>query len=222
MKNNMKHTSCNIRKYKEEKANFVSHALGFLISVVGFFFLIVYAKSTGSIWNLACCTIYGISLIVLFGSSSIYHYITNRKLKRFFRRIDHLSIYLLIAGSYTPFTLINMRENWGWHLFITVWVLTFCGFILKIFFLDKYERFSVILYMLMGWLVIVAVKPLFSSIDLNGFLWLFGGGVVYSLGVVFFVLDRKPYFHAIWHIFVIGGSFCHFMAIFFYVLPLTK
>lgn len=222
MKTFMKPTSSNLRQYKEEKANYLSHGFGFLMSIIGFFFLIVYAKSTGSTLNLVCCTIYGVSLILLFGASSVYHYISNKKLKRFFRRIDHLSIYLLIAGTYTPFTLINMRENWGWHLFFTVWILTLFGFILKIFFLGKFERLSVTLYLLMGWLVIVAVKPLFGSIDLYGFIWLFTGGVIYTFGVVFFVLDRKPYFHAIWHGFVLGGSFCHYIAIFYYVLPLTK
>jgi len=221
MKTVMKNTRCDIRKYKEEKANFLTHYFGFLMAVIGFFFLIVYAKSTGSYLNLACCTIYGVSLLTLFGASSIYHYMSNKKWKRFFRRIDHLSIYLLIAGSYTPFTLINMKNNWGWHLFLTVWILTLVGFVMKIFFFGKYERFSVILYLLMGWLVIVAVKPLFSSIEISGFIWLFAGGIVYSLGVIFFVMDKKPYFHAIWHFFVLGGSFCHYIAIFFYVLPRT-
>ncbi len=206
---------------KEEKANFLSHGFGLLLSLLGLFFLIINAISIGSGWNLICCVTYGFTLVLLFASSSVYHYLTSKKWKLFFNRIDHMCIYLLIAGSYTPFALINMRDNFGWPLFYAIWSLAICGFILKIFFFGKFERFSIILYLVMGWLVVFAVKPLFNSIELGGFLWLMIGGVAYTSGVFFFVMDRKPYYHAIWHVFVLCGSFCHYISILFYVLPLT-
>ncbi|PCJ59030.1 MAG: hemolysin III [Planctomycetota bacterium] len=206
----------------EERANYITHGVGLLLSIVGLCFLILHGTDTASTWNMVCCIVYGSTLILLYGSSTLYHFVKVGKLKFVLKRIDHLSIYLLIAGTYTPFTLINLRNSWGWHIFFTVWGFALAGFILKIFFFGKYPKISVLLYLVMGWIILIAIEPLFMNISIGGFVWLVVGGLTYSFGVFFFIFDEKPYYHAVWHGFVVCGSVCHYLAILMYVLPYVQ
>ena len=149
----------------------------------------------------------------------VYHAFQNPKAKKVFRTIGHCSIYLLIAGTYTPFTLVNLRGGWGWTLFGIIWGLAVFGILFKIFHTGKFKFVSTMVYLAMGWLIIIAIKPLLSSMSLAGFFWLLAGGLSYSFGVIFYAFDRISFFHAVWHLFVLGGSVCHFFAILYHVLP---
>ena len=162
--------------------------------------------------------VYGISIIVLFLASTFYHAVKGEKRKHYFRIIDHISIYLLIAGTYTPVLLISLTDSLGWTLFWTVWGIAVFGVILKLFFTGKFELFSTLLYLVMGWLIIFDFSNLSIALGSNGILWLFAGGLSYTVGIVFYALQKVPYFHVIWHLFVLGGAVCHFFMIFFHVI----
>lgn len=203
----------------ETLANIITHGIGLFLSMVGFVILLVTAYSLNDPWRLLCCSVYGASLVVLYAASTFYHSFRSPYIKRLFRIIDHCAIYLLIAGSYTPFTLISLGHTpWGWNLFCIVWSLAGLGILFKIYFVDRFVIVSTLIYMLMGWLVVFAIEPLILAIPTAGLFWLFGGGLLYSLGVIFFILERPRFHHAIWHLFVLGGSVCHYLAIFMYVI----
>lgn len=201
----------------DDWANSLTHTCGFILSLIGFIYLIQAGLEGGSLWKSVSFIIYGLSLITLYTTSAIYHFLSHSQIKHLFRLLDHCAIYLLIAGSYTPFSLVTLKGPWGWFLFSTIWSLAILGIIFKVFFMGRFIALSTMIYLLMGWLVIIAVEPLISNITIEGFYWIVGGGLFYSIGVIFFMLDRKKFFHAIWHLFVMGGSFCHYFAICLYV-----
>ena len=204
--------------HKEEQLNSLSHLIGAVAALAGLVVLVVFASLQGDPWKIVSFSIYGVSLFLLYLFSTFYHGLQG-KAKIVFRKLDHIAIYLLIAGTYTPFTLVSLRGAWGWSIFGVVWGLAIVG-ILVDFFASKGRRIlPIVIYILMGWIGIVAIKPLLASLSPAGFIWLLSGGIFYTLGIVFYVLDKKkPYFHAIWHLFVLAGSINHFIAILFYVL----
>jgi hemolysin III len=201
----------------EEIANSITHGIGALLSVAGLVTMIVVACLHGSAWQIVACTIYGVSLVLLYISSTIYHALANNRAKRVFMILDHASIYVLIAGTYTPFTLVTLRGAWGWTLFTIVWTLCVCGVVFKSIWIDRMRAVSTAVYVLMGWCVVVAIRPLLRALPWRGFLWLLAGGLCYTLGVVFYA-NRRRYAHFIWHLFVMAGSLCHYWAVYSYVL----
>jgi hemolysin III len=209
------------RLVREEIANSVTHGLGFALSLAGLAALAVITSLHRDVWQIVSCAIYGATLVILYASSTLYHSLSLRseRLRHVLRILDHSSIYLLIAGTYTPFMLVTLRGGWGWSLFGVIWGMTLAGILFKVFFVNRFEVVSTLLYLLMGWLVIVALKPLLATVPMGGLLWLLAGGLAYSVGVVFFAWERLPYNHAIWHLFVLAGSVFHFLAIFLYTLP---
>ena len=204
---------------KEEKLNVISHALGLVLSIVALVLLVVYSSIYGSAKHIVSFSIYGASLIVLYSASTFYHYSKNPKLRKRLNIFDHAAIYILIAGTYTPFTLVILKGWIGWTIFGVSWGLALTGVILKLFYTGKYDKISTIAYVLMGWVIIFALKPLINNFPLKGLLWLLAGGIFYTVGAILYSFKNMKYNHVIFHIFVLLGSFCHFMAVFFYVLP---
>jgi len=204
--------------YYGERFNAWTHLVGALLAVTGAAWLLVAAISSGDGWKVTSVAIYGATLVVLYSISTIYHSVRGRA-KDILRKLDHLSIYLLIAGSYTPFCLISLRGPWGWWLFGIVWTLAAVGMLQEIKPRSEARILSLVIYAVMGWIVIVAIKPLLANLGLAGFLWLAGGGVFYTVGIIFFAFDERfRHWHGIWHLFVIAGSLLHFIAILFYVI----
>ncbi|RKE94760.1 PAQR family membrane homeostasis protein TrhA [Ichthyenterobacterium magnum] len=201
----------------EEQLNAWSHGIGAILGIAGLVLLIVYSTSDTP-FSLFSVIVYGISIIVLFAASTCYHAVKGEKRKHYFRILDHISIYLLIAGTYTPVLLITLPDSLGWTLFWTVWGIAAFGVILKLFFTGKFELFSTLLYLVMGWLIVFDFSTLADRMDTNGLLLLFAGGLFYTVGIVFYVIEKIPYNHVIWHLFVLGGAICHFFMIFFYVI----
>ncbi|HQP27109.1 MAG TPA: hemolysin III family protein, partial [Candidatus Syntrophosphaera sp.] len=196
----------------EEIANSITHGTGVGLSIAALVILVVFAARKGDTWKIASFSVYGATLIILYLASTLYHAITHPGLKRFFRVLDHCSIFLLIAGTYTPVTIGVMRGAWGWTLFGVIWALAIVGINLKIFALDRRKKLSLLIYLLMGWMIVIAVKPLLSYLEPASLIWLFVGGACYTLGIIFFVLKKLPFAHSVWHLFVLGGSICHFFA----------
>ncbi|MEM7391927.1 MAG: hemolysin III family protein [Verrucomicrobiota bacterium] len=202
-----------------ELANSITHGVACLLSIAGLVVLIVLAAKQGGARHVVACSIYGATLVFLYLASTLYHSVTKPKVKRFFQIIDHSAIYLLIAGSYTPFMLISVRGGWGWSVFGVVWTLALLGIVYKSLFMGRFKIFSVTLYLFMGWMSLMVLKPLLAVLPVGGVIWLAVGGVFYTVGVVFFVWESFPHHHAIWHLFVMAGSACHFFSVMFYVLP---
>jgi len=207
---------------KEEKLNILSHAFGLVLSVVALVLLVVFASLEGTAWHIVSFSIYGASLLVLYSASTFYHYSKTPELRHRLNVFDHASIYILIAGTYTPFTLVVLNGWVGWTIFGISWGLALAGVILKLFFTGRFDKISTIAYVLMGWVIVFAIKPLVQNLPIEGLLWLLGGGISYTVGAILYSIKRIKYNHAIFHIFVLLGSFCHFMAVFFYVLPIKK
>ncbi|MCF7560924.1 hemolysin III family protein [Sabulilitoribacter multivorans] len=201
----------------EEKLNAISHAIGAIFGVVALVLLINYDNNKAN-WSLFSVIIYGISIIILFSASTFYHAVKGEKRKHYFRIVDHISIYFLIAGTYTPVCLIALEQSLGWSLFWAVWVIAAFGVILKLFFTGKFEVFSTLLYLVMGWLIVFDFSNLSNTISNDGVLLLFAGGLAYTVGIVFYVFQKIPFNHVIWHLFVLAGAVCHFFMIFFYVI----
>lgn len=201
----------------DEWANSLTHGIGLILSLIGFIFLLEAPFNHQDHWKLFSLGIYGASLIILYSASTCYHSLQKPSLRRLFRKIDHCAIFILIAGTYTPFTTLALEGVWGWSLFAVVWSLAIIGIILKIFLKKPHMALSTILYLVMGWLVVFAIEPLIQTYDINGLYWLFTGGLCYTIGVIFYVLDKIKFFHAIWHLFVIGGSTCHYIAVLLYM-----
>ena len=205
----------------EEVANSITHGIGMLLWIGGLVVLVGFAGVYGNVWHVVASSVFGATLILSYTSSTLYHSIPQPAAKQVLKVIDHVAIYLLIAGTYTPFTLISLRGPWGWSLFGTIWGLALLGIILKTTMLGRIAGISTAIYLAMGWIVVVAAKPLLSSVATGGLVLLLLGGLAYSIGVIFFAWQRLPYNHAIWHLFVLTGSLCHFFAILFYVIPLS-
>lgn len=203
---------------RQEIANSVTHGIGTALSVAGLTLLVVLASFRGSARHIVSVAVYGSTLVLLYLASTLYHAIPHLGAKRVLKIIDHSAIFLLIAGTYTPYTLISLRGPWGWSLFGTVWGLALVGVLFKLFFTGRYERLSTAIYLLMGWIIAVALRPLAMALPTGGVVLLLLGGVAYSGGVIFYVQERR-YSHAVWHVFVILGSLCHFFSVLFYVLP---
>jgi len=201
----------------EERLNAVTHGIGALLGIAALVLLVVF-NSDKTDWSLFSVVVYGLSIIILFSSSTLYHAVQVEKHKHYLRIIDHVSIYLLIAGTYTPVALIALEQSKGWPIFWVVWGIALLGLILKIFFTGRFEFFSVMLYLIMGWLIVIDFSNLANYIGSNGTLMLFSGGLFYTLGIVFYAINKIPFNHVIWHLFVLGGAICHFLLVFFYVI----
>ncbi len=203
----------------EEKINLISHAAGFILSIVALVFLVAQANLHGDVWHIVSFSIFGTSLIILYAASTLYHSAKKPELRNRLKIIDHASIYFLIAGTYTPFTLVTLKGAIGWVIFGISWGMALTGIILKLFFTGRYNRISTLMYVLMGWLIVFAIKPLINNLPSGGLPWLFAGGISYTMGALVYSIKKINFNHAIFHMFVLVGSFCHFMAVFFYVLP---
>ena len=203
--------------YYGERFNAWTHLVGAILACIGAVWLIVAAGMQGDPWKIVSFSIYGFTLLLLYSISTLYHS-TRGRTKRVMRKLDHLSIYLLIAGSYTPFCLVSLRGPWGWSLFGVVWGLALIGMLQEIKPRSEARVLSIVIYALMGWIVLVAVKPLLATLGTAGFAWLAGGGALYTIGIIFFAFDsRFRHWHGIWHLFVVAGSLMHFVAVSVYV-----
>ncbi len=203
--------------YKGERFNGISHLIGAVAAAAGLVVLVVFAAQQGDPWRIVSFSIYGTTLLLLYTISTLYHSLRGRA-KEIFRVLDHNSIYLLIAGTYTPFTLVTMHGVWGWSLFGVIWGLAAIGIILDSLPKKGSRILPIIIYLVMGWSCVVAIKPLLAVLPMHGFYWLLAGGIFYTVGVVFYALDSKfRHFHGIWHLFVLAGSISHYITIFFYV-----
>jgi len=205
----------------EEIANSVTHGVGVVLSVAALAVLATLAALRGNAWHIVGCSVFGATLVVLYLASTLYHGVRWPRAKRVLRVLDHSAIFLLIAGTYTPFTLVTLRGAWGWSLFGVIWGLAALGIVSRVTFLRRFPVVSVVLYLAMGWAVVVAARPLLSAVDMGGLLLLVGGGVAYTGGVAFYAWQRLPYHHAIWHGFVLLGSTLHVLAVLLCVIPAT-
>ncbi len=203
----------------EEMANVISHGVGILLSIAGLVVLVTFATLYGNAWHITSSSIYGATLILLYTASTLYHGIPKPAVKRVLQRIDHAAIFLLIAGTYTPYTLVTLRGAWGWILFGLVWGLALFGVVMETMVKRRIKWLSISLYLGLGWLVLIATKPMIDTVAIGGLVLLVSGGLCYSLGVIFYAWKRLIYHHAVWHLFVMAGSALHFCSIFFYVLP---
>ncbi|MEP6999203.1 MAG: hemolysin III family protein [bacterium] len=203
----------------EELANSLTHGFGLALALIAAPILIVTAVATNDAWRIVAVSIYSATLIMLYAASTIYHSVRRTALKEAMQRVDHAAIYLLIAGTYTPFTLISLRGAWGWSLFGVVWGLALIGVILKSRFGARLPALSTWIYLAMGWIIVIALRPLSLHVAPGGLRWLALGGALYTGGVVFYVWERIRYSHAVWHLFVLGGSMAHFAAVLWYALP---
>ena len=218
LKNLKDHT---IRLYTlgEEIVHSITHGIGAGLSIAGLTLLVVLAVLYGNVYQIVSFSIYGGTLVILYLASTLYHSFQQPTVKQVFQVIDHASIFLLIAGTYTPFLLVGIRGAWGWTLLVIVWGLAILGVSFKALFIHRFQKLSVLAYILMGWLSVVASKELLINIPVGGLIWMAIGGVVYTVGVIFYALKRVRYMHAIWHVFVLGGSVCHYFAILLYLAP---
>ena len=199
--------------FREEVANALTHGIGAAVALVAGAVLITLTAVHGDGWQLAGAIVFCVALFVLYLASTLYHAIPHPVAKARLKVFDHCAIYVLIAGTYTPFTLIGLRGAWGWGLFTAIWTLALAGVIFKLFYTGRFKLLSTAIYIAMGWLVVVAIKPMWASLDGWTLGWLFAGGAFYTLGTIFYHRESIPYSHAIWHMFVIGGSVCHFVSV---------
>lgn len=204
---------------REEKINVVSHVLGFLLSAAGLILLLIRASLHGNAWHIVSVAVFGLSMMALYGASACYHSASKPALRLRLRIVDHASIYLLIAGTYTPFMLITLKGTVGWVIFSISWGMAATGITLKLFFTGKYQLLSTLMYVFMGWLIIFAIKPLIANLAADGLFWVLAGGVAYTIGAILYSIKSIPYNHATFHLLVLAGSICHFIAIYQYVLP---
>ncbi|TAK52047.1 MAG: hemolysin III family protein [Gammaproteobacteria bacterium] len=202
----------------EEAANSISHGLGFLLAVAGAPLLIVAATRRGTLADVIAVTVFAAAMAVLYLASTIYHALPEGRAKHLFHVLDHAAIYLLIAGTYTPFTLGVLQGGWGWSLFGVIWGLAIAGVLMKMVAGIRWHGVSTAIYVGMGWLALIAAKPLWESLPLAGLLWLLAGGVAYTAGVAFYIQKSLRFSHLVWHLFVLAGTGCHFIAVLFYAI----
>jgi hemolysin III len=202
----------------EEIWHAITHGLGLALSIAGLTIMVAFASMDGSIITVVSSAIFGTTLILLYGSSTLYHAITHHDIKQRFQQFDHASIYLLIAGSYTPITLVSLGGAWGWSIFVAVWTIAIIGICLTFVYPRRFEKLSLLLYVIMGWIIIIAIKPLLESMESGGLWLLLAGGLSYTVGILFYVWEKLPFNHAIWHLFVLGGSILHFFMVLLYII----
>ena len=202
----------------EEKTNIISHTIGLILSVIALFLMLVRANGSGNILYIVSAGIFGLSMIALYSASTLYHSAKDPTVRARLRINDHATIYILIAGTYTPFTLITLNGWVGWTVFAVSWGMAITGVILKLFFTGRFSVLSTLMYVFMGWIVIFAIKPLVNNLSSAGLFWLFAGGIAYTTGAVIYSIEKIKFNHAIFHLFVLLGSFCHFISVYFYVL----
>jgi hemolysin III len=206
---------------REEIANVVTHGLGIVLSVAGLVALTVLASLRGDAWYVTSTAIFGGSLVLLYTTSTLYHCFHDEGRKRLLRKFDHAAIFLLIAGTYTPFLLVSLRGPWGWSLFGIVWGLAVAGMALKFWYAGRFRVVSTLIYIAMGWLVLTVLRPLSLALPREGIWLLLAGGFCYTGGAAFYLWKRLPYHHAVWHLSVMAGSACHWAAVFFYIMPVN-
>lgn len=199
----------------EEILHSITHGIGTVLSFAAIFVLL--SKAAGDTWKTVSFAVYSVSLFILYANSTLYHAVTNEKLKKFFRMTDHLSIFFLIAGTYTPISLLCLHGAWGWTLFGLIWCIAALGITYELFFLGKYKYITVGIYVAMGWTAVVAIKPILESMPMGLFWWLLAGGIFYTGGTLFYIKKNIRYCHAVWHVFVLMGSLSHFLGIYFYL-----
>ena len=212
--------ACHTPEYTfgEEIANGITHGIGILLALAGLIVMLYFAARYGNIWHVVSCTIFGITLIFAYTTSTLYHSIPLPGPKRILRTFDHAAIYLLIAGTYTPFVLVSLRGPWGWSLFGMVWGLALIGILQEMWLPRKTRTMSLVIYVLMGWIAVIAVAPLAAALSWAGFAWVAAGGLAYTVGIIFYVNDQKfRHWHGIWHLFVLAGSTLHYFAILLYM-----
>lgn len=202
----------------EEIMNAVTHGIGIALSIAGLVILVVFAALYGDAWKVVASSIYGASMIVLYTASTLYHSFSKTKAAKKLNMFDHISIYYLIAGSYTPFMLVNLRGAWGWSIFGVIWACAITGTILKIIYGHNFRKVSTIIYLAMGWMILIAIYPFVKNVELGGVIYLALGGLAYSFGVIFYKWKSLPFNHAIWHLFVLAGTILQFFAVLFYVV----
>lgn len=207
-----------LREHREELANVLTHGLGVFASVCGGAVLITLAAVFGDVWQIVGASVFGASLLLLYSASTLYHAVRHEIVRARLKVFDHCAIYVLIAGTYTPFMLVDLRGGWGWTLFGVVWGLAVAGIVFKLFCTGKLRVLSTLMYIGMGWLAVIAIGPMLRELPTSALIWLLAGGLTYTVGTVFYH-SRIPYSHAIWHLFVLGGSTCHFVAVLSQVMP---
>ena len=205
--------------FGEEIAHAVTHGLGLVLSIAGVAVLVAAASVRGDAWHVVGCAVFGATLVLLYAASTLYHGVHHKRAKRLLRQFDHAAIYLLIAGSYTPFTLVSLRGGWGWTLLTLVWGLAVLGIALQVTRPSGLRHAAVPIYLAMGWLAVLVIEPLLRSLHSEGLVLLFLGGIAYTLGLIFYAWRRLPYNHAVWHLFVLAGSAFHFSCVLGYVIP---
>ena len=206
----------------EELANRLTHGLGAVFSVAGLVLLVVYSALRGTAWHVVTTAVYGVTLVLLYTSSTLYHSAKSDRLKTLFQKFDHAAIFLLIAGTYTPFLLGPLRGPWGWSLFGVIWAIALVGVVVKFWHAGRFDFISTMAYIAMGWLVLIAAKPLVAALPPGGLYLLIIGGLCYTLGTIFYLWPKLPFHHAVWHLWVLGGSVCHWVAIFAYIVPSAR
>ena len=203
----------------EERINITSHAFGFLLSLVALALLTTHASLNGNAWHVVSFGIFGASLVVLFAASTIYHSAKKPELRSRLRIVDHAAIYVLIAGTYTPFTLITLNGTAGWIIFSASWAMALTGIVLKLFFTGRFDLISTLMYVFMGWIIVFDLESLINKLSSEGLFWLVAGGLAYTVGAILYSIKKIKFNHAIFHVFVLLGAFCHFVSVYFYVLP---
>ncbi len=199
--------------HREEIVNAITHGLGAVASIGAGAVLMTLAAISGDVWQIVSGAIFVFALILLYSASTLYHAIPFEGLKQKLKVLDHCAIYLLIAGTYTPFALVSLRADWGWPLFAVVWTLALSGVVFKLFYTGRFKKLSTLMYIGMGWVALIIAKPLVAALSDTVLLWLLAGGVAYTVGCIFYLSKRMPYAHSIWHLFVLAGSTCHFAAV---------
>ena len=202
----------------EERINITSHAIGFILAIWALVYLVIKASIHGNAWHIVSFSIYGTSMMLLYAASTFYHMSKKPIVRKRLKVFDHAAIYLLIAGTYTPFTLVTLNGAMGWTLFGIAWGLAVVGIILKLFFTGRFTLISTLAYVIMGWLIVIAIKPLANNLPEGGLFWLIAGGISYTVGAALYAIHKLKFNHAIFHIFVLIGSICHFITVYFYVL----
>lgn len=203
---------------KEEFLNVITHLIGLILSVAGLVLLIVFSSIYGNVWHIVSFTIFGSSMVVLYLASTLYHTARKKSLREKLNVFDHAAIYVLIAGTYTPYCLVTLNGAIGWTLFGITWGIALVGIVLKIFFTGRYNKISTISYVLMGWVAVIAARSLYNNLQTEAFVYLLLGGISYTIGALIFAFPKLPYNHAIFHVFVLAGTVCHFISVFFYLL----